>query len=267
MASSSVGRTMMGLAREMRVTVPGGHLAGKMWGSQDGPPILCLHGWSDNSASFDTLIPHLPPEFHYVALDLPGHGHSSHRPPGVMIHFSDYLLDLQRLVSALKFEKFSILGHSMGGNIGGLFSSTFPEKVDKLVLLDTLGFLPSAEELLQNTLHSAVMDFFSYEQQIAKVPKVYSNDGILQRLLSANQQLTEESAKLLLKRGARKTPEGYVFNRDFRINLHLPERMGLTHCLKLQKKLCAQVLIVLCKWNMSKATTTYISTIHRPLLD
>uniref|UniRef100_UPI00358EF5B0 serine hydrolase-like protein 2 n=1 Tax=Myxine glutinosa TaxID=7769 RepID=UPI00358EF5B0 len=257
MASGSVGRTMIGIAREMLLPVPGGHLAGKMWGPQDGPPVLCLHGWSDNSASFDTIIPHLPPEFHYVALDLPGHGHSSHRPPGVMMHFSDYLLDIQRLVSALKFEKFSILGHSMGGNIGGLFSSTFPEKVDKLVLLDSLGFFPKSEEQQLSTLRSAVTDFFSYEQQIAKAPKVYSKDGALQRLLTANQQLTEESAKLLLERGARKTPEGYVFNRDFRINLRFSERMDLTHCLKLQKKLCSSILIVLAsnssfqeEWNL-----------------
>lgn len=51
---------LAGLHSELKVAVPWGHIALKVWGSQKNPPVLCLHGWLDNANSFDRLIPLLP---------------------------------------------------------------------------------------------------------------------------------------------------------------------------------------------------------------
>jgi len=42
------------------MTVPWGEMRGQVWGPPHGRPVLCLHGWADNSGSFNTLIPLLP---------------------------------------------------------------------------------------------------------------------------------------------------------------------------------------------------------------
>ena len=45
---------------ELSVPVPWGEIRGKVWGPDQGRPVLCLHGWADNCGSFNTLIPLLP---------------------------------------------------------------------------------------------------------------------------------------------------------------------------------------------------------------
>ena len=70
------------LAEELELPTPYLRLTARAWGPTDGVPVLALHGWLDNAASFDALAPQLP-ETRLVALDLPGHGGSEPRPPGV----------------------------------------------------------------------------------------------------------------------------------------------------------------------------------------
>lgn len=67
------------------------------------------------SASFDTLVPLLPSKYSYLAIDLPGHGFSSHLPKGCFYHIADYIAILDGIRSKFKWEKLSLLGHSMGG--------------------------------------------------------------------------------------------------------------------------------------------------------
>ena len=45
-----------------------------------------MHGWQDNAGSFDRLIPLLPRNHAYLAIDLPGHGLSSRIPNGMQYH-------------------------------------------------------------------------------------------------------------------------------------------------------------------------------------
>uniref|UniRef100_A0A672F4N1 Serine hydrolase like n=1 Tax=Salarias fasciatus TaxID=181472 RepID=A0A672F4N1_SALFA len=136
---------MSGLISELSVPAPWGEIKGKIWGPDDGYPVLCLHGWADNCASFDCLVPLLPKECRYVATDLVGHGLSSHRAPGVSYLLSDYVADVCRVVEDLQWTKFSIIGHSMVHLhvvfCFPQFGALYPEMVDVLVLLDSYGFV------------------------------------------------------------------------------------------------------------------------------
>ncbi|XP_043737710.1 serine hydrolase-like protein 2 isoform X6 [Cervus elaphus] len=128
----------MGLISELKLAVPWGHIAAKAWGSHQAAPVLCLHGWLNNANSFDRLIPLLPKDFHYVAMDFGGHGLSSHYSQGFPYYHQNFVSEVRRVAAALKWNRFSLLGHSFGGTVGGMFSCIFPEMVDKLILLDAL---------------------------------------------------------------------------------------------------------------------------------
>ncbi|XP_054438451.1 serine hydrolase-like protein 2 isoform X2 [Pteronotus mesoamericanus] len=211
----------MGLFSELKLAVPWGHIAAKAWGSPKGRPVLCLHGWLDNANSFDRLIPLLPRDLYYVAMDFRGHGLSSHFGPGLCCHFQNFVSETRRVVEALKWKRFSILGHSFGGFVGGMFSCVFPEMVDELIMLDSLPFALDTNEVdnLLTYKRKAIEHTLQLDAAAKKPPRVLSLEETLQRLLKANTQLGEECGKILLQRGTTRVATGVVMNRDRRMDL------------------------------------------------
>ncbi|XP_063178646.1 serine hydrolase-like protein 2 isoform X3 [Chroicocephalus ridibundus] len=192
---------------ELKFPVPWGHVAAKAWGPSDGHPVLCLHGWLDNANTFDKLIPLLPRDCYYVAMDFSGHGLSSHRPAGSPYHFLDYVTDVRRVAAALQWRRFTLMGHSMGGAVAGMFCFLYPEMVDKLILLENLGFLlaPEDTEAWLKSKRMVIDRLLSLEAK-QQTPKAHSPEAALQRLLEANRHLTAEGGAILLQRGATETP-------------------------------------------------------------
>ncbi|XP_040410768.1 serine hydrolase-like protein 2 [Cygnus olor] len=231
---------------EMKFPVPWGHLAAKAWGPPEGHPVLCLHGWLDNANTFDRLIPLLPKDNHYVAVDFSGHGLSSHRPAGSPYHFLDYVSDVRRVAAALQWRRFTLMGHSMGGAVAGMFCFLYPEMVDKLILLENLGFLlaPEDTEAWLKSKRMVIDRLLSLEAR-QQAPKARSPEAALQRLLEANRHLTAEGGAILLQRGATETPAGLVYNRDMRVRTQSRESLTTEQCVKLLQKIQDRVLIIL----------------------
>ncbi|KAG8556366.1 hypothetical protein GDO81_018045 [Engystomops pustulosus] len=231
------------LLKELRFKVPWGHLAAKAWGSSEGRPILCLHGWLDNANTFDRLIPLLPQDYYYVALDFSGHGQSSHLPNGMRYQHLDYVTDVHRVITSLGWQRFSIMAHSMGGVVGGVFASVFPEAVHHLILLDSYGFFPVHSNLLINHLKKAIVHYTRLEG--ANGAKVYTPEGAIQRLLDGNPSLTSDTAKVLLQRGTKPVDGGVVFSRDIRVTLNNSAPLSLEQCLQIMKSMQSNVHVIL----------------------
>lgn len=106
-----------------------------------GLPVLMLHGFQSGA---DLFLPHplyaLACDFHIVAPDLPGFGGS-----GLMPEYGTgpYANVLFAFMSGLGYERFSIMGHSMGGQIAVAMAAMHPERIGKLLLVDSAG-LPQA---------------------------------------------------------------------------------------------------------------------------
>ena len=113
---------------------------------------MALHGWLDNSNTYSLLGPYLADRgCHIIAIDQVGHGMSTRIPPESMYHFAQYISHVREILIQLEWERGILMGHSMGGIISTLFSGTFPENVDRTILIE--GFSPittSASEASRN---------------------------------------------------------------------------------------------------------------------
>ena len=102
--------------------------------------VLLLHGFLDFAWGFAPLVEAgLVGKAHIVAPDLRGHGDSDRVGPGGYYHFADYLPDVHDLIAKVARKRLSIVGHSMGGSVASYYAGTFPQRVEKLVLLEGIG--------------------------------------------------------------------------------------------------------------------------------
>nr|XP_055108546.1 serine hydrolase-like protein 2 isoform X2 [Symphalangus syndactylus] len=145
------------------------------------------------------------PDFYYVAMDFGGHGLSSHYGPGVPYYLQTFVSEIRRVVA--------------GGVVGATFSCTFPEMVDKLIVLDAPLFLLESNEM-ENLLRykrKAIEHVLQVEAS-QEPSRTFSLKQLLQRLLKSNSHLSEECGELLLQRGTKKVATGLVLNRDQRLS-------------------------------------------------
>ena len=107
--------------KQISIPVPWGSVKGQIFGDSSNKslkPIVCLHGFLDNSNSFKPIAPFICKEKYYmISLDLPGHGFSSKIPDGVQYSAKIHLSSLRRVIKHLNLERFIFLTHSYGGYI------------------------------------------------------------------------------------------------------------------------------------------------------
>lgn len=95
--------------------------------------IVFVHGFTGSLLSWTPALPHFEKKCRVIALDLPGHGLTG--KPKARYDYPFFSAFLKDFLSALKIDKCSLVGHSMGGVIGLLFTVTHPDIVQKLVLV------------------------------------------------------------------------------------------------------------------------------------
>ena len=203
---------------------------------------LALHGWQDNSGTWDELIPLLLENekklnIEIFAIDLPGHGFSSHYPEGCAYTDLGFAMDVKRVVKYLEWNYFSILGHSMGGYIGIFYASLFPENVERVIAIDIVKPLTFKSEDLASMAASSINSYIAIEDKLKsnKMPK-YTKEETVTRLLAGHAKigkLTHDAALVLLKRGSKKfnessSEDSYFFTRDPRLSAIFFSRLDVT---------------------------------------
>jgi pimeloyl-ACP methyl ester carboxylesterase len=109
-------------------------------GRQHQQTILLVHGLGQTGfRDWMGLIPRLEQQYHVIALDLPGFGHSA-KPEGRFTP-TNYAEVLHSLVKRYAKGKAIVVGHSMGGAVALRYSATYPEEVSQLILVDAAGIL------------------------------------------------------------------------------------------------------------------------------
>jgi pimeloyl-ACP methyl ester carboxylesterase len=103
-----------------------------------GQPLLLLHGFTGAKEDLtDWLDPFADLGFHAVAPDHRGHGASGAPTAESAYSLDTFAGDVLALADALDWDRFFLLGHSMGGMIAQTVVLRAPDRVERLVLMDT----------------------------------------------------------------------------------------------------------------------------------
>ena len=121
---------------ELQETTLHGHrVAYRSAGS--GPAVVLVHGITSTSATWERVMPYLATRFTVIAPDLLGHGQSA-KPRGDY-SLGAYASGVRDLMVTLGHESATFVGHSLGGGVVMQFAYQFPERCERLVLVDSGG--------------------------------------------------------------------------------------------------------------------------------
>jgi len=199
-------------AEEFVLSVAGVEIAGKRW-RNGARPVLALHGWLDNAASFDALAPQLS-DADVVALDLAGHGLSYHRTPQGSYNVWDDLPDIVRIADRLGWSQFYLLGHSRGAIIAALLSAALPERILGSVFLDGLTPPPLPIE-------ATFAQLGRHLREHLQMPKLAARYQSLQRALEVRCRvgaISEQAARPIVERGLLASAGSWQWRADPRLH-------------------------------------------------
>ncbi len=208
---------------DAEVELDGLRLAYREYGPADGLPVLCLHGWLDNAASFAPLADELP-ALRLIAPDLAGHGQSDHRAPSVAYHYLDWVVEVIKLADELRLSRFVLLGHSMGAGIAALAAGTWPDRVAGLVLLEGSGPRPVRASDVPRVLAM----HWAAERKARGIPwrnrPAAMKTAVRARMVSS--PLSRRAAELLAERGTRPVGDGVIWSNDRRLSRLQPAQLS-----------------------------------------
>ncbi|CAG2053957.1 unnamed protein product [Timema podura] len=235
---------------EIQIPVSWGYVAAQSWGDISHQPVLAVHGRQDNAATFNHLIPLLPRgKYHFLCIDLPGHGLSSHFPAGLLYRvLTDYIITVRKVVDHFKWRQVIYMGHSLGGLVGYYFAGVFPELVKKLIVIDMMshGNLPTHHHTkLIRHYYEKLHEF--EEKSSTNQPPRYSYKEALSRVITGRtSELSIASAKTLLTRDLKQVSEDrYIFRKDQRVKfLVFPIISNEQHMTLLSSVRCPLLLIM-----------------------
>lgn len=194
-------------------------IAAQHWGLGNTNPVIALHGWMDNSASFHKLAPLLADaDAEVIALDLAGHGESGHRSQHGAYNIWDDLLDIIAIADQLNWPSFTLLAHSRGAFVALLLASALPDRIQKLVMLDGIITVPSNVDEAPSQLGNYLKD----QKHLYKRPsRSYSSidEAVNKRIEKIN--LTPTECKPLVERAIQPSfdpNDTWIWRHDQRVS-------------------------------------------------
>ena len=180
-----VSRTEFVDAYDMRLCV-------RHWGDESAPKLFMIHGWMDISASFQFVVDAFKRDWHVIAPDMRGFGHSGWAKGGYW--FPDYLADLEALLDHYSpNEPVRLIGHSLGGNITSVYSGIRPSRVAQLVSLEGYGIVENRPDMAPGRLERW-LDSRKKPERLRPYP---DKEAVIARLQKNNPRLTYERAFFL----------------------------------------------------------------------
>jgi pimeloyl-ACP methyl ester carboxylesterase len=226
---------------ERRFNLPGLSLAAQVYGMAGARPVLASHGWLDNAGSFDLLAPRLP-GCELVALDMAGHGFSDSRSPDSAYNIWQDVGDLLDVSEALGWQRCTLLGHSRGAAISMLYAGAFPQRVDKLILLE--GGFPIVAEGAEAPagLEQALLETRALRGKAGRVFAERSK-AIAERAAGFTK-ISTAAAEVLARRSLREVPGGFRWHADQRLKARAELQLTPEQVRAFARRIEAPVLVL-----------------------
>lgn len=225
---------------EYDVDLPHLRLRAQVWGDDQAPALLALHGWLDNAGSYALLAPRLADRWRVIALELPGHGHSDHLPPGMHYHFIDHVRAVLAAADALGLSRYHLMGHSLGAGIAALVAAAMPERVDRLLLIEGIGPIADDGHHTLRRFRDALASSAT-GRSLRAFPSIAH--AISARTLASG--LPAAQARPIVERGLRETDDGFRWRSDARLNRASPLRSPETQVHALLRGIDAPTALLL----------------------
>jgi pimeloyl-ACP methyl ester carboxylesterase len=117
------------------------------WGGT-GPAVVLLAGSGGTAHIYDDLAPQLVDRFRIIGITRRGHGASSHAADTTTYRLDPLAADIRTVLDTLGIRRVSLVGHSIAGAEITRFAATYPDRVDKLVYLDSAHDFDGYDQLL-----------------------------------------------------------------------------------------------------------------------
>jgi esterase len=179
--------------REQFHTVNGLRLRTLDWGTEGKPPVLLLHGLAVFALAWEHNAEALSKDFHVVALDQRGHGDSD-RGTCADYRTEVYAADILGVADALGWDRFSLVGQSMGGHNAMYVAATHPERVERLVISDM-------EPVMR-------LDLIAYMREADALPEYADLDAVLAEFNERNPRPSAELQRRRAENTVKQLPNG-----------------------------------------------------------
>jgi len=149
-----------------------------------GEPLLILHGFFGMGDNWKSLANKFSAYYEVHLIDQRNHGRSFHTDD-----FSYELMveDLDNYINQHQLESVNLLGHSMGGKTVMLFATSFPKKVNKLIIADiSPRYYPTHHQFILEALNAVDFSKISKRSDVESILSKYINEISIQQFLLKN---------------------------------------------------------------------------------
>lgn len=127
-------------------------------GPRGAPVLVLLHGSASSLHTWEGWQRALDKDFRVISLDLPAHGLTGPWPQSGDYTIDGYARFLDRFLGRLGVQRFSLAGNSMGGAIGWTYAARYPQKVERLILIDAAGYPRSQQQRFFGLMRFPLVD-------------------------------------------------------------------------------------------------------------
>ncbi|MCV6591020.1 MAG: alpha/beta fold hydrolase [Marinobacterium sp.] len=197
--------------KELRFDIDGRLIAALEFGDAGGLPVVALHGWLDNAATWQWVAEQLK-GVRLIALDLMGHGFSDHRSADMPYYIWDNVADMVAVLDELELARANLLGHSMGASIATLLAGCYPQRVERLCLVEGIAPLVYDAQALPQLMAQAIDK--RRRMRNRRLKPWPDMESVVQARINGRWPVPEAAARALVERGVVQHTDGIYWRND-----------------------------------------------------